>query len=393
MAGQDKTAEERPAKKVMAMKNLFLAKSKTIFLFIVLLFFAPVASSGEQLSIDYARGFSVEYIENATLVTVTNPWPGAKIDFKYLLKKRASPTPVGYEDYQVVEVPVERTIALSTTFLAFVEELDLLDTLVGFSDLSPVHSHAVLRAARENPTLETGQGPNLQVETVLDLEPGIVFTFATGSFRDAHPKLIEAGLDVAVVGEYMESHPLGRAEWIKFLALFYNKQEEATRVFTQLENRYLNLAAKTATLQHRPTVISGVPFSGRWFVAGGNSFVARLLHDAGGDYVWKETDHTGSQPMDIELVYERGIDAEFWLNTGIWATLEQAREADPRFLEFRSLQQGNLYNNNKRIKLKGGNDYWESGMMAPDVILADLIHILNPQLLPEHKLFYYTHLK
>lgn len=375
------------------MKNLFLSTSKTIFLFIILFFFAPVASGGEQLSIDYAKGFSVKYIKDATLVTVTNPWPGAKITFKYLLKKKASPTPTGYDEYQVVEVPVQRTIALSTTFLAFLEKLDLLDTLVGFSDLSPVHSHAVLQAAKKNNTLETGEGPNLQVETVLDLDPDIVFTFATGSFRDAHPKLIEAGLDVAVIGEYMESHPLGRAEWIKFLALFYNKDKEAAKAFDKLEDRYLSLAATTATLQHRPTVISGVPFSGLWYVAGGNSFVARLLKDAGGDYVWKETGHTGSQPMDIELVYERGIDADFWLNTGIWATLQQAREADPRFLEFRSLQQENLYNNNKRIKRRGGNDYWESGIMAPDVILADLIHILHPQLLPEHTLFYYTHLK
>lgn len=362
--------------------------------FVLLFFFSAVDwSNAEQISVRYAKGFQIQYIDGASLVTVINPWPGAKVAFKYLLKQRASATPPGYDDYQVIEVPVMRTIALSTTLLAFLEQLDLLDTLVGFSDLSRVHSQVVTKTAKARNTREVGQGPNLQVETVLDLDADIIFTFASGSFRDAHPKLIEAGLKVGVIAEYMESHPLGRAEWIKFLALFYNKGDEAETLFSKMEKKYLDLVSTTRGLQHRPSVITGVPFSGRWFVAGGNSFVAKLLDDAGADYVWKNTKHTGALPMDIELVYERGLDADFWLNTGTWKDLSQAREADPRFLEFKSLQLGQLFNNNKRINASGGNDYWESGMMAPDVILADLISILHPQLSADYTPTYYTHLK
>ena len=377
----------------MEIKKILLPTTQVLLLCSICFFCSVAWSSEKNVSVRYAKGFSVESAGAVTLVTVNNPWPGAKIAFKYLLKPRGTSTPAGYTGYQVVEIPIQRAVALSTTFLAFFEQLKLLDTLVGFSDLSRVHSQKVISATRRNKTQEVGQGANLKVETVIDLAPDIIFTFGTGSFRDAHPKLIEAGLTVGVIGEYMESHPLGRSEWIKFLALFYDKTEEAEQIFTQLARRYQELTETTKTLQHQPTVLSGVPFSGRWFVAGGNSFVGQFFKDAGADYIWKETTFSGSQPMDIELVYERSLEADFWLNTGIWKSMAQAREADPRFLEMKALQRGNLFNNNKRINVEGGNDYWESGIMAPDVVLADLIHILNPQLLPDHQLIYYTHLQ
>lgn len=365
--------------------------------FTYLLFFSTVCYGSEQISVRYAEGFSVEYVGDFTAVTVSNPWAGAQIDFKYLLKPKAAaadiPVPPGYEAYQLVEVPVERLVILSTTLLAFLEKLDLMDRLVGFSDLSRIYSSAISEKINKNGTVNVGQGPNLQVETILDLEPEMIFTFATGSFRDAHPKLLEAGLKVGVVGEYMESHPLGRSEWLKFLALFCGRGGEAEKVFAELEKRYIKLAAMTAGLERRPTVITGVPFSGRWYIAGGRSFVGRFLQDAGADYGWKETTHTGSLPVDIELVFERGLDADFWLNTGSWTSLAQAEKSDPRFIRFTALKSGRLYNNNKRVSEHGNNDYWESGMMAPDIVLADLIHIFHPDKLPGHRLVYYTHLQ
>ena len=190
----------------------------------------------------------------------------------------------------------------------------------------------------------------------------------------------------------MESHPLGRAEWIKFLGLFTGREKEAEEIFTALEKRYLSLAALSNNVKYRPTVVRGTPFSGRWYVAGGKSYVGTFLHDAGADYIFKETQFTGSRPMDIELVYERGQAAEFWVNCGVWQNLDQARRADPRFAAFKSLQDGRVYNNNLRVNEQGGNDYWESGVMAPDLVLADMIHIFHPELLPDHQFVYYTQL-
>ncbi len=349
--------------------------------------------AGEPVDLRYAKGFQVKKQGELTLVTVSNPWSGAKVVFKYLLKPRGRKTPSGYADCQVVEVPVRTLVTLSSPCIAFIEQLGLADQLIGLSDAGRVHSLKIRSQVQSGKLVEVSRNGHLQVESVLDLSPDIIFSFGTGSIRDAHPKLLEAGLRVGVVAEYMEEHPLGRSEWIKFFALFTGKEERAREVFDQLEQRYLNLAEMARSVAKRPTVITGAPFAGRWYVSGGRSYLGRLFQDAGASYVFKETRFKGSQPMDIELVYARGLGADYWVNTGVWTTLAQAREADPRFAAFPSLQHGRLFNNNRRINQQGGNDYWESGVMAPDRILADIIHILHPELLPDHTFVYYTQLR
>ena len=121
--------------------------------------------------------------------------------------------------------------------------------------------------------------------------------------------------------------------------------------------------------------------------------MARFLADAGADYIWKDLRGTGSLPMAIEKVYDRGVDAAFWVNTGIWSSLAQALRAAPRMADFRSVRTGRLYNRDRRVNAAGANDYWESGMVRPDVILADLIRIFHPDLLPDHQLYYYRKLQ
>ena len=380
----------------MALKKTY--SWKMLVFGLTMLLFCPLsrecsAAFTEKITVRYSHGFSVEYRDNVTLIKVTNPWPGASTSFQYLLKPRGMVTPGGYEGYQIIETPVESMVALSSTQLAFIDQLGLVDRLVGFSDPARAHTSSVRAAARQGRLRAVGQNSTLQIETVLDLSPEVIFTYGTGSFRDAYPKLLEAGLKVGMIGEYMESTPLGRAEWIKFVALFFNREQEAEKIFSQIETRYLQLAALTRELTERPTVITNTPYGGHWSIAGGNSFTSHFIQDAGATYVWRETGDTGSIPMDIELVYDRGLSADFWINTGIWTSLSQATHSDPRFSAFKSLQTAKLFNNNKRVNAAGGNDFWESGMVQPDVILADLIHIFHPELLPDHDLFYYRQLK
>jgi iron complex transport system substrate-binding protein len=359
----------------------------------LLLLFSGRAWAGVAVDIRYSKNFSVEQKDGVTLVSVRHPRPGAGTDFHYLLKPRGSVTPKGFAGCQVVEVPVKRSVVLSTTFVAFMDRLGTIDTMVGFADLQRLHNQAVHRAAKAGRIVEVGQGPNLRIETILDLQPEMIFTFASGGFYDVHPKLFEAGFKVAVCAEYMESHPLGRAEWIKFFALFFGREKEALKIFSVLEQRYQHLAAIAAKAKIRPSVVTNAPFQGRWHVSGGKSYMGRFLADAGAEYIWAHTGHTGSIPMDVELVYARGVEAEYWLNTSVWQSLNDANQADPRLKGFKALKAKRLYNNNRRVNKDGGNDFWESGMMAPDVILADLIRIFHPELLPEHELYYYQLLK
>ncbi|PIE68479.1 MAG: ABC transporter substrate-binding protein [Deltaproteobacteria bacterium] len=361
--------------------------------FLMIIFLLYYQGSVFALELRWAKGFVVEKKDGVTLVSVRRPWVDSAVEFHYLLKKRGEPTPSGYTQWMVVEVPVRRVVALSSTVLGYLDQLGLLDHIVGCSDPTHVYNETILREAAEGRIANVGMGTSLQIEELLALMPGIVFTFATGTFRDSHPKLLEAGLSVGVMAEYMEEHPLGRAEWIKFFGLFFDCEKRAEEIFAETERRYLALASRVAASdKKKPSVITGTPFHGQWYIAGGNSYVGRLLADAGADYLWKETQYTGSKPVDIEVVFARGLDAEFWLNPGVWKSVNQGRDADPRFRQFKALVVGKIFNNNARISKTGANDYWESGVVAPDILLKDLVSIFHPYLLPEHQLFYYTQL-
>jgi iron complex transport system substrate-binding protein len=217
-------------------------------------------------------------------------------------------------------------------------------------------------------------------------------TFHTGNEQDSYPKLREAGLPVVINAEWSEQEPLAMAEWIKFIALFFNREAEAEAIFNNIAEEYIRLKGRAAVVQDRPTVLTGAPFQGTWWMAGGRSFFARLLEDAGAVYLWNDNDDTGAIPLSFEAVYARAAYADFWINTGYWEHRVEALEEDPRFAEFRAYRAGTMYNNNNRVNGYGGNDFWESGRANPHLVLADLVAIFHPELLPGHEFVYYRKL-
>jgi iron complex transport system substrate-binding protein len=242
--------------------------------------------------------------------------------------------------------------------------------------------------------IEIGSGSTVNVEAALELDPGVVFTFGSGFPEyDTHPVLLQAGIPVALNADYLETSPLGRAEWIKFTALFFNAEAEANAFFEGVEARYLELAALTADVETRPTVLVNGLFADTWYVSGGGSFAAQLIADAGGDYLWADDTSTGGIPLAFEAVFERASDADIWLNPNFWYSLSDGLAEDERYAEFAAFQNGAVYNNNARTTPLGGNDYTESGVINPDRVLADLIRIFHPDLLPDHDLYYYQQLQ
>ncbi len=342
--------------------------------------------------IQYAEGFSVEYHRNYKVVTVHNPWPQASMSLKYLLIQRGTRRPSGYRDLVVVEIPVRRVITLSTTYLAYMDMLGLTGHIIGHDDFKYVCTPSVRKMIDEGRIREVGEGSRANVELIMEMEPDLIMTFHTGNEQDAYPKLIEAGLPVIINAEFLEKQPLAMAEWIKFIALFFNKERDAEHLFSDIAYQYNQLRHQVASLERRPTVLLGAPFQGTWWMAGGRSYSARLLEHAGADYLWKDNDDTGAIPLDIESVYARAADADFWLNMGTWETRDDALEHDLRFTEFKAYQKGNMYNNNRRTNGLGGNDFWESGRANPHKVLADLVAIFHQELLPDHEFVYYRKL-
>ncbi|MEZ4832238.1 MAG: ABC transporter substrate-binding protein [Caldilineaceae bacterium] len=345
-----------------------------------------------KITVDYAS-FEVEYFNNYKVVTIHDPWLGADQSFTYVLVQCGTPAPEDYADAPVIEVPIRSIVSLSTTYLPQLEQLGLLDKLVAVDSGDWTTTEAVRAAVEAGDVAVVGSGTTINVEQLLDLDPGLIMAYSIGMPEyDTFPVVEEAGLPVALNGDFVENDPLGRTEWIKYMALFFNAEETAQTLFGEIESEYNAVAALAAAAADRPTVFLSSVYDGTWWMAGSQSYMAQLLADAGADYLWADSGSVGSSPVDFEAVLERAADADYWINPDntFWFSIDDVLASDERYVEFAALTNGHLYNNNAIVNENGGSAFYESGAANPHIVLKDLVKILHPDLLPEHKLVYYV---
>ncbi|HEX2465743.1 MAG TPA: ABC transporter substrate-binding protein [Thermoanaerobaculia bacterium] len=340
----------------------------------------------------YARNFRIEYDGRRKRVTVENPWRNTDLALTHLLVPCGDPQPAATAGQTIVRVPVSRAATTSTTELSHFTALGIVDRLAGHNRLDYVWEPEIRQRIDAGQVAEIGDSVRLDLEALLELRPDLVLATSIGNPElDVFSMLERAGLPYAVDAAWTEATPLGRAEWIKFTAAFFNQEVEANRLFDRIAARYEELRAIAQTIERRPTVLVGTPFQGTWHVSGGAAYQARLIADAGGAYLWADDPTTGSIPLDFESVYARGLDAEVWIHPYGWHSLADGIKADERMADFAAWKSGRVYNNDARINARGGNDYWETGSLRPDLILADLIEVLHPGLI-DHQLVFHRQL-
>ncbi|GIV85159.1 MAG: ABC transporter substrate-binding protein [Candidatus Roseilinea sp.] len=346
----------------------------------------------EKVTLEDATGFTVQYFKHYKVVNVLNPWRGADQQFKYVIVQCGAPKPEGFENAVVIEAPAKDVIAMSTTQLPHLEKLDLLDRLIGLDSFTYVNNPKVRALIEAGALIEIGFGAQVNVEKTIVAKPDLVMTYGVGDPQyDAHPKLLEAGIPTVLNAEYMEGTPLGRAEWIKFTALFFNKEGKAQEAYAAMKQRYQNVAEQAKAAANKPTVISSMASKDKWSVPGGGSYMARLILDAGGAYLYADDISAGSLSLAFEEVYDKAVNADVWLLNSFqrYDSIKAILEEEPRYAEMAAVKDGNVWNNDKRVNENGGNDYWETGVGNPDLLLADLVKILHPELLPDHELVFW----
>ncbi len=234
----------------------------------------------------------------------------------------------------------------------------------------------------------------MNYERIVELNPDLVITYGVGSeVTGYNQKLNDMGIETIIIPEYLENHPLGKLEWIKFIAAFYDKEEIAQTYFEKVENEYNQLIVQLPEEKEKPKVLFGLPWKDVWYVPGGKSFLAKMVNDAGGSYLWKDNQSRESISLNIENVFIKANKADIWLNTGTVHHKEEMLKIDERFKDFRPYTVSKIYNNNLQENAAGGNNYWEKGVVEPHIILKDLIKIFHPGLLPNHSLVYYRYIE
>lgn len=364
------------------------------FLVISFLFLSVFATAFAEIK--YAKNFEIEKLETHTLITIRNTWVGSGNDSQVyaLVPKVAAKLPELPSGAIVVRTPIERLVIMGTVFLGPIQDLNLHDSLIGIASLKYANDPIAHQRVEQGLAKEVQSGTAMDIESMLLLRPELILTSTTGnpSF-DIHPQMVRAGLPVVVTAGYMEEHPLARTEWIKFIAEFYDKEDDATEAFDAVERRYQYLAKLAVNAETRPSVMVNAPFGGVWHVSGGRSYMATALRDAGANYLWGDNQSRGGVPLDFEVILKKAAKADYWLNMSSYRSISELLSADERFVGFESLQKKAVYNKTLRLNENGGNDIYERGVSHPEQVLADLIKIFHPELVPDHEFIFYEKLK
>lgn len=347
-----------------------------------------------QGKMKYAEKFSITMVGDNHLLSVYSPWQNAsETVFTYLVGHNKANVPDSLHNLAFIQSPVKNAIIMSTTFISFIDTLGELSSITGVSGGQNSYNEELRKRIQNGSVRDVGYDYNMNYEVIVELNPDVVFMFGVQSgIVQTINKLKEIGIPVVLCADYLEPYPLGRTEWLKFFSIFYDKQEQADSIFNQIEENYNSLAGLYSTMRKKPTVMLGLPWKDTWYVAGGSSYAARLIHDAGGEYIYRDLKNTEARPIDIEAVFLRGLEADFWINPGVATSLSGILEHDERFELFSSFQKSSIFSNSKRRSPGGGNDYWESGILHPDLVLQDLIRIFHDSSIHRSALHYYFRL-
>ncbi len=340
----------------------------------------------------YASGFDILGAEGwqSTVIRVRNPWQGAKeVEMAYFIARNGEKPPRDFRG-GVIRAGAERIVCMSSTYIAMLDALGQVGRVVGVSGMEYISNPYVL--ARRDEIKDVGA--EINYESIVGLKPDLVLLYGVSDALAATTdKMNELGIPYMYVGDYLEESPLGKAEWMVVLSELTDCRAAGERVFGAVPERYDALKRLVSGVTRRPAVMLNTPWNDSWMMPSVNNFVVRLIRDAGGDYIYPKNTSHSSVAIGLETAYGLIREADVWLNTGRVTSLAELLAVDEKFSDAKAVREKKVYNNNLRLTPGGGNDYWESGCVRPDVVLRDLIRILHPELLEEGDLYYYRHLE
>ena len=340
---------------------------------------------------EYATGFKILGAKNAqsTLIQVSNPWQGAKnVTMSYFISRNGELPPTGFTG-PTIPAGAQRIVCMSSSYIAMLDAVGQVDRIVAVSGINYIANPYIL--AHKDSIKD--MGPEMNYELLLGLKPDVVLLYGIGDAQTAvTDKLKELAIPYMYVGEYLEESPLGKAEWLVALSELTDSRDKGIDVFREIPKRYQALKDLTASVEQRPTVMFNTPWNDSWVMPSTQSYMVQLVTDAGADYIYKENTSNSSAPIGLETAYGLIQKADYWINVGTASTLDELKNMNPKFADAKSVRNKTVYNNNLRITATGGNDYWESAVVRPDVVLRDLIHIFHPELVSDST-YYYRHLE
>lgn len=326
-------------------------------------------------------------MDNYTIVDITNPWQKGALLQRFILIDRNNDiydVPKGI----IVKTPLKSSLVYSSVHAGAIKEMGAISAVTAVCDAEYYKIPEIAEGLKSGKIIDAGSSMSPSIERILEHQPEAILT---SPFQNAgHGAIEQLGIPIIECADYMESTPLGRAEWIKLLGELYGCRDKANKIYSQVCDNYNTLTTKASAIKTRPSVISEMVTDGVWYLPGGRSYMARIFNDAGAHYPWNDDQSTGSLQLDFATVYDRAHNADFWFiktfNRDL--TLDELKSIYPPHSHMNAFSNGGVYSCNTAT-----SSLFEDFPFHPDKLLQDFINIIHPELSQDTTTIYYKQVK
>lgn len=341
----------------------------------------------------YAKGFTYEKYDKYIKIIVKTPYKGATTPNEYIIIKGDTVMKPNHKNQTIVKTPIKKIIATSTTQIPVFEALKSETLLVGYPNTKFVSSLKTRALIDNGDIIDLGHEEHMDIETILDLQPNILFAFGVNKINKDLETLENSGISIVTDSSWLEETPLGRAEWIKFFALFLNQEKEADLVFDKIVRNYNGALKEITKGIQKPSMLYGSIYNDIWYAPAGDSYVAQMMRDASINYYWQNTPSNGSLALPFEKVFLEAKDAEFWFAPGHVLDKKSLIDSNKHYAAFKSFKTNRIFTYSNTTGAQGGLIFFELGALRPDLVLKDFIKICHPQILPKYQTTFFKRLE
>lgn len=339
--------------------------------------------------VEFAEHLRITAFEAGYVVQVIHPWPGNEQQYTWVLHRANAQIHDTLSAFPRIQIPIQKIVVTSTTHIPALEMLGKIEHLVGFPNTNYISSTHVRKQIEQGLIQDLGNGAALNTELLMKLKPDVIVNFGVDKEHTAHKTLEKLKIITLYNADWVETSPLGRAEWLLLFGCLFDEFELANEKFDEIKKKYNSTRTLAALNSKRPSVMSGSPYEGKWYVPQGESWASQLIQDAGGNYIWKSLEGNGSAMLSVEDVVISAQKADFWIAPGQFYAYKQLAKADPMIQHLEAYKNQKIYTFSLKKGKTGGVIYYEEASARPDKVLEDMVKILHPNTLPKTPLHYF----
>lgn len=335
-------------------------------------------SEGDTLQLHYAQHLQIVEHEGYTEAVLLNPWQAGRVLHRYYMVPKSEDSEEVSKllekrmDGDIVRTPVKRSVIFTAPHCQLLYELACEDAIKGVCDMQYIHARQFDRSR----VVDCGQAMQPMIEKIIDLHPEALLASPYEN-SGGYGKLEHLGVPVIEAADYMETSPLGRAEWMKFYGRLFGCEQRADSLFHAVDSAYQTLCEKASKMPQGRSILTERKTGNVWYTPGGQSTIGRMLADAHAAYPWAEDKHAGSLALSVEQVVDRGEKIDVWAFKYIAPkplTREDLLQEYAGYGQLKAFRNGEVYECNTDVEA-----FFDETGFHPDYLLRDFIILAHPE--------------